>query len=310
MPETRKDLRPGRRPRTVRTADHETLDVPDGWELLPPGDAAVTRAVKAAGPTWAVSETRGRRTFSRGLWAPAEAIAMARAAVEAKRADPSHQRKLDAARKRREAEHAVYVRDFEAAVRDFLRFHPAHTDAAAELARRVTALATPVGSGTVARTERIPLPKRAEAAVIAWMRHQTTAYDDTSVARIKGARRELRRKLAARSRAVLAGYRGGDPPPADCPLAAALARPVAAEAPPLERLPPRPVQAPTRPPAAPPRLPSRPPRAPTRGATAAEPPPAPAAAPPETPALVAPRNAHEEAQRALYLKVLARRRGR
>ena len=33
-----------------------------------------------------------------------------------------------------------------------------------------------MGSGTVARTKRCPLSE-AEAAVIAWMRHQTTAYD-------------------------------------------------------------------------------------------------------------------------------------
>lgn len=42
------------------------------------------------------------------------------------------------------------------------------------LDRVVTHHATPVGSGTVARTKRIPVEYRAEAAVIAWMRHQTT----------------------------------------------------------------------------------------------------------------------------------------
>jgi 16S rRNA U516 pseudouridylate synthase RsuA-like enzyme len=45
--------------------------------------------------------------------------------------------------------------------------------------------------------------ERAEAAVIAWMRHQTTAYDNMQIARIKGRRREVRRELAAISRAVL-----------------------------------------------------------------------------------------------------------
>ena len=34
-----------------------------------------------------------------------------------------------------------------------------------------------LGSGTVARTERIPIHEWAEAAVIAWMRHQTTGYE-------------------------------------------------------------------------------------------------------------------------------------
>jgi hypothetical protein len=311
MPDTRKDLRPGPRPRTVRTADRELLDVPAGWELLPPGDAALTRAVKAAGPTWSVSEKKGRRTFSKGVWAPAAHIEAAREAVEAKRADPAHQRKLDQARRRREAKHTVYVREFEAAVLAFLRFHPAHAAAAAELARRVTAVATPVGSGTVGRTERIPIEKRAEAAVIAWMRHQTTAYDDTSVARVKGARRELRRKLAARSRAVLRGYREGGPVPPGCPLAAALAEPAAAAEPaPDPTLPRRPARAPQRPPEAPRRA-ARPPTArdPRRRTPAATPAPSPAPPHPTTEG-PAPRDAHEEAQRALYLKVLARRRGR
>ena len=63
------------------------------------------------------------------------------------------------------------------AVRDFLAFAPAYADLAEKLADAVSAHATPVGSGTVARTARIPSHERAEAAVIAWMRHQTTAYD-------------------------------------------------------------------------------------------------------------------------------------
>jgi hypothetical protein len=82
-----------------------------------------------------------------------------------------------------------------------------------------------VGSGTVARTERIPLERRAEAAVIAWMRHQTTAYDNLSIARVKGARREVRRELAEVSRAVLDLHRREVPHArAACPLCTALAR--------------------------------------------------------------------------------------
>jgi len=46
-----------------------------------------------------------------------------------------------------------------------------------------------------------------------------------SVARIKGARRELRRELAQRSRKLLNAYRRGDDTPQDCPLQQALATP-------------------------------------------------------------------------------------
>lgn len=332
MPDNRKDLRPGPRPRTVRAGNGQVLEVPDGWELLPPGDAALTRAVKAAGPTWSISEKKGRRMFSRGVWAPAAHIETARLTVETRRADPAHQRKLDQARRRREEKHVAYVRDFENAVLDFLDFDPAHATVAAELARRVTAVATPVGSGTVGRTARIPLPERAEAAVIAWMRHQTTAYDDTSVARVKGARRDLRRKLAARSRAVLQTYRQPGPPQPGCPLAKALARPTTPPAsdtphPRSPRVAARPPQRPARPsPRA--EMAHRPLRRPAH-APAASRPPTPDSQRPQPPHAgdvrsshdttstgdtgipgPAPRDAHEEAQRALYLKVLARRRRR
>ncbi|MEZ4473562.1 MAG: DUF2293 domain-containing protein [bacterium] len=90
---------------------------------------------------------------------------------------------------------------------------------------RIADHATPVGSGTVARTQRIPVAERAEAAVIAWMRHQTTAYDRMVIPRIKGERRETRRRLAERSRQILQRYRTDAEIPADCPLREALARP-------------------------------------------------------------------------------------
>ena len=37
----------------------------------------------------------------------------------------------------------------------------------------------------MARSERIPIERRAESAVIAWLRHRTTAYDNMSTARFK-----------------------------------------------------------------------------------------------------------------------------
>src|ERR687892_195805 len=132
---------PGPTPDTVRAPDGRVLTVPDGWVLLPPGDAALTRRVKAAGDHWAVAEKKGRKVFSRGIWAPAATIDRIRAELDAERA------------------------------------------------RAVTEHATPVGSGMVARTKLIPVEKRAEAAVIAWMRHQTTGYDSLVIPRVRGKRR-------------------------------------------------------------------------------------------------------------------------
>ena len=70
----------------------------------------------------------------------------------------------------------------------------------------------------VARTQRIPIERRAEAAVIAWMRHQATAYDSMKIPREKGKRREVRRMLAHRSKKLVAQYRAGKAVAVDCPL--------------------------------------------------------------------------------------------
>ena len=215
---------PGPTPATVLAPDGQVLAVPPGWVLLPPGEPGLTRRVKADGAHWVVQERRGRKTFARGVWADAAANDRIRADLAAERTDPSYARRQAAAAGRRERVQGAYVADFAAAVRSFLAFHPAHASLADRLARAVTEHATPVGSGTVARTERIPIDQRAEAAVIAWMRHRTTAYDSMAIARVKGERREVRRHLAARSHELLRRYRRGDSAPEVCPLGAALAR--------------------------------------------------------------------------------------
>lgn len=148
--------------------------MPNGWVLLPPGDAALTRRVKAAGEHWVVQEKKGRKVFSRGVWAPTTTIDRIRAELEVERSTESYAKRKEVDAKRREKVQEVYVEDFTGAVVAFLAFHPNHADLAHRLARVVADHATPVGSGTVARTKRIPVEQQAEAAVIAWMRHQTT----------------------------------------------------------------------------------------------------------------------------------------
>ena len=191
----RQHLHPRPTPNTVRSADGKVLAAPEGWVLLPPGDAALTRRVKAAGDHWVVQEKKGRKVFSRGVWAPAATIDKIRAELEAERSTEGYAKRKDADARRRDKAQAEYVEDFYGAVLAFLAFHPAHADLAERLARAVADHATPVGSGTVARTKRIPVEQRAEAAVIAWMRHQTTAYESMVIPRIKGKRREVRRML-------------------------------------------------------------------------------------------------------------------
>lgn len=221
--ETTRTFAPGPAPNTVRTSDGKVLAVPEGWALLPPGDAGLTRRVKAAGEHWIVHEWIGRKRFARGVWAASATIDRIRADLDAERSTEGYARKQQAAARRRETAQAEYVGDFQGAVSDFLAFHPVHADLARRLARAVADHATPVGSGTVARTRRIPIEQRAEAAVIAWMRHQTTGYDEMAVPRARGERREIRWMLAQRSRELLERYRRGEPVADDCPLKRALA---------------------------------------------------------------------------------------
>jgi hypothetical protein len=205
-----REVSPGPRAGTVKNSQGEVLTVPAGWAHLPPGDAALTRRVKEAGTCWTMHEKRGRKSFSLGLYAPADTIERTRTALAEERADPRYAKKLEAGRARRAKEEASYAEEFTEAVARFLAFAPRHAALSAELARAIAAHATPVGSGTVARTERIPVERRAEAATIAWLRHATTSYDDMQIARVKGLRREVRRELATRSRALLDRYRRGE----------------------------------------------------------------------------------------------------
>jgi hypothetical protein len=99
-----------------------------------------------------------------------------------------------------------------------------HAELAERVARAVTVHATPVGSGTVARTKRIPLADRAAAAVLAWMRHKTSDYDNMKISRFGDDRREVRREIAQISKFLLGRYRQGEVIAEDvCLLRAALA---------------------------------------------------------------------------------------
>lgn len=211
----------------------KVLTPPAGWILVNAGDSGLTRRLKAAGEYWIMVRKRRNRQESVGLWVPRETAERLRAELAAERETAAYQQKLDAGRRARARQQASYELDFRQAVIDFLHFAPRWRPLSEAIAEAVTIHAVPVGSGTVARTSRIPLPRRAEAAVIAWMRHQTTAYDKMVIARQKGRRREVRRQLAATSRQLLQLYRDGrDVEPEACPLAQALASSPAKEAPP------------------------------------------------------------------------------
>ena len=197
--------------------------IPEGWIFVKRGDAALTRRIKKSSECWLQVYQHKNRLECAGLYAPEVLVNEIRNQLTLERQDPSLQKKREAARRYRAVQQKQYEAEFFHQVLTGLDFHPQWQNIARTLAYAVTVHAVPVGSGTVARTGRIPLSDRAAAAVIAWMRHQTTAYDNTPVARIRGARRKLRHHLALDSKAILAQYRTGDPIDLEkCPLYAAL----------------------------------------------------------------------------------------
>ena len=121
---TNNTFTPGPTPNTVRSADGKVLTAPEGWVLLPPGDAALTRRVKAAGDHWVVQEKKGRKVFSRGVWAAAATIDKIRAELEAERSTEGYAKRKEADARRRDKAQAEYVEDFHGAVVKFLAFHP------------------------------------------------------------------------------------------------------------------------------------------------------------------------------------------
>ena len=124
---------PGPTPNTVRATDGSILTAPEGWILLPPGDAALTRRVKAAGDHWIVAEKKGRKVFSRGVWAPATTVERIRAELEVERSTESFARKMEAVARRRDQAQAEYVEDFFGAAVTFLGFHPNYADLADQI---------------------------------------------------------------------------------------------------------------------------------------------------------------------------------
>lgn len=218
MPHKNRIVRPARVPGTLFAEDGSVLHIPSGWDLLEPGDGPLTKLVKSKGVSWLVQVKKGRRLISKGIWTSGEHIAEGRREIEEKRSTAGYaqKRKTDLARKERL--HREYVADFSREVAAFLSFAPRYRELEAKLALAVTIHATPVGSGSVARTSRIPVEERAARAVVAWLRHQTTAYDLMSIARVKGRRREVRRQLAALSMELLAQYRKGEDVSESCPL--------------------------------------------------------------------------------------------
>lgn len=160
------------------TPDHGAIDVPAGWDLLPSGDAFITRTVKAAGVYWYAWKPRSRSRPHRrliGLWAPRIVIeeAQARAVATAERRERGREQ---GARTRLRAEERSRA-ELAEAIRAFLDFAPRHGALAETIAREASERAAEVGSGRVGRTRLLTLEERAALAARAHIRHRHTDYE-------------------------------------------------------------------------------------------------------------------------------------
>jgi hypothetical protein len=157
--------------------EHGDLEIPNGWEYLPTGDAFLTRTVKAAGVYWLSWQPRSRNHPHRrlqGLWAPAAAI---RAAEERAKQTAAKRAVSRAQSERSRARHEQrYHEELREAILGFLDFSPTHAGLAEQIAAETAAHAAVVGSGRVGRTQLISLAQKAELAARAHIRHRYTSY--------------------------------------------------------------------------------------------------------------------------------------
>lgn len=159
------------------------LELPEGWDFLPSGDAFVTRQVKAAGDFWLawLPRTRNRRHRTAiGVFAPSDAIEAAQAKAAETDADRAIRRAAGA--RYRERKEDRYRRELADAIVAFLAFAPAHAKLASSIADAAAARAGEVGSGRVGRTRTLSLEERAALAARAHIRHNHTEYE----ARLEG----------------------------------------------------------------------------------------------------------------------------
>ena len=92
--------------------DGREVSPPTGWSFCPAEDPALTRRLKKTGICWILVHKRKNRLETLGLWTDSARIESIRRELTAERADSAYQKKLDSARKKREAEQEAYVIEF------------------------------------------------------------------------------------------------------------------------------------------------------------------------------------------------------
>jgi hypothetical protein len=157
--------------------DHGDVEIPDGWALLPAGDAYLTRTVTKAGPHWIAWRPGDRRRRQRlGLWAPEENIELAER--QAARTAAGRARARERAAVQRDRTEGAYRDELVAAIVTWLDFAEENGELAARIAQAAADHAAVVGSRRVGRTSTLSLEEKAALAARAHIRHHHTDYED------------------------------------------------------------------------------------------------------------------------------------
>ncbi len=152
------------------------IEIPEGWESLPPGDAFVTRQVKLMGPHWVAKKRAKGYTKTLGIWAPKENIEAAKKLAEETTAQREAKRVVS--RKQREKQEAKYRERFAQAVYEYLNFSRRYQKLARDIAKAVAERTSEVSSERVGRTSKLILEEKAMLAARAHIRHNYTKYED------------------------------------------------------------------------------------------------------------------------------------
>lgn len=186
------------------------IPVPEGWNLLESGDALLTRRVKARGKYWEYYHELKTKPYDKkiGIFAPANVIEEERRKISGERRTKEYKQRLERSRKTREKKGAKYREEFTEACFRFLNFVREHEDLAWQIAWGATSVATEVGSSRVGRTSRLPLEKKAELAVRAFIRHNFTDYNKRLDEMGEPWYHEIRGNAAAKVNCFLEEHRG------------------------------------------------------------------------------------------------------
>ena len=152
------------------------IDIPEGWEFLPLGDAFITRQAKLMGPHWVAKKPAKGCTRTLGIWAPKENIEAVQKLAEETGGQREAKRVIS--QKQRERQEAKYQQQFAEAVYKYLDFVPKHEKLARDIAKSVAEYEAQVGSERVGRRRKLPLEEKAMLGARAYVRHNYTKYED------------------------------------------------------------------------------------------------------------------------------------